>query len=54
MAEYIERLVKCGYTPEKAKQICLEFSRNLPVFDLELFVKTTEEFYEQHHVEEIQ
>ena len=54
MAEYIDRLVRCGYTPEKAKEICLDFSRNLPVFDLELFVKTTEEFYKKNHVDQVQ
>lgn len=54
MADYIRRLVACGYTPEKARQICQDFSRNLPLFDLELFVRTTEEYYKKNHVDTIQ
>lgn len=38
MEEYIRRLMACGYSKEKAKQICLNFSNNLHLFDLEYFI----------------
>ena len=38
MDKYISRLKKCGYTYDKAKQICIDFTKNLTLFDLECFV----------------
>ena len=51
MNEYIDRLVKCGYTTERATAICVDFIRNLGMFDLQLFVEVTEDFYRKKHVE---
>lgn len=45
MAKYIDRLVACGYTEEKAKEICLDFSKNLNLPDLEMFIETLEEVF---------
>lgn len=43
MAKYIDRLMACGYSEEKAREICQEFSKNLNLFDLEMFIETLEE-----------
>lgn len=51
MQEYIERLIHCGYTKEKAYSLCADFMRNLPLFNLQLFVESIEE---EHHVGKIQ
>lgn len=53
MMEYIARLMDCGYTAEKALKICQDFSKNLKVYDLELFVQSVEEYWAKTHVEEI-
>lgn len=53
MKEYVERLVRCGYAPEKAIEICRDFSKNLRAYDLELFVKTVEEFWAKKNVEKV-
>ena len=42
MKEYIKRLMACGYSKEDAKQICLDFSHNLHLFDLEWFITSKE------------
>lgn len=42
MKEYIERLIECGYTEEKAYELCVDFIKNLPLFDLQFFVETKE------------
>ena len=54
MDKYIDRLVKCGYERNKAVRTCEEFTRNLPLVDLELFVEATEEQYKKNHVEILQ
>ena len=35
--------MNCGYTEEKARKTCLDFCRNLSLFDLECFVITMEQ-----------
>ena len=42
MKEYIRRLMACGYSMEYAKQLCLDFSHNLHLFDLDYFVLSME------------
>ena len=42
MQKYIDRLVKCGYTKERAYQVCCDFVRNLPIIELENFVWSME------------
>lgn len=42
MKEYIRRLIECGYTEDKAEQVCIDFMRNLPLFDLQFFVEAIE------------
>lgn len=49
MKEYVARLMSCGYTEEKAIEICRDFSRNLRVYDLELFVQCVEEYFLKKH-----
>ncbi len=43
MSRYINRLVRCGYTRAKAKRLCIDFIKNLSIFDLEQFVLAMEE-----------
>lgn len=47
MKEYIERLMACGYSEEKARQICIDFSNNLHLFDLDYFVESIEKVNER-------
>lgn len=42
MDKYIKRLTKCGYTEGKARQVCMDFVRNLSLFDLECFIWAVE------------
>ena len=42
MKEYINRLIKCGYTKEEATKICIDFINNLHIFDLQFFVESVE------------
>lgn len=53
MKDYIERLVRCGYTQKKAREICQDFSKNLPAFDLDLFVRCVEEHFAKRHVAKV-
>lgn len=46
MSMYVERLTKCGYTKEKAFEVCRDFIKNLNIVDLECFVW----FMEHKHV----
>lgn len=50
MIGYINRLMKCGYALVTARELCLDFARNLSLFDLECFVETMEDI---HHVDQI-
>lgn len=38
MDKYINVLVKHGYTHESATRLCIDFMRNLSLFDLECFI----------------
>ena len=42
MQENIERLIRCGYSADRAYCICVDFMKNLPLFDLQLFVESVE------------
>lgn len=42
MQKYIDRLVRCGYTAERARNVCSDFARNLPLIELENFVISME------------
>lgn len=42
MEEYVKRLMACGYSMEYARQLCLDFSHNLHLFDLDHFVLSME------------
>lgn len=42
MEEYIRRLIACGYSEKKARQLCLDFSYNLHLFDLDHFISFIE------------
>lgn len=42
MQEYIDRLVRCGYSPDRAQAVCSDFLRNLSLVDLECFIESVE------------
>lgn len=42
MASYINRLIKCGYSRRHAEKVCEDFVRNLPLIDLDFFVRSME------------
>lgn len=44
MEKYIRRLMKCGYTRAKAYDLCCDFSRNLPLIELENFIYSMEKY----------
>ena len=45
MDKYINRLIKCKYDRASAYKVCVDFIKNLSLFDLECFVTSVE-----HHV----
>ena len=45
MQKYINRLIKCGYSLERARAVCSDFVRNLPLIELENFVLSMEKNY---------
>ena len=45
MPVYINRLIKCGYSYDKARNLCLEYTRNLSLLDLEYLIETLEKHY---------
>ena len=49
MKKYIERLIACGFTEEKATALCVEVSNNLPLFELENIIRAME----KKHVERV-
>lgn len=42
MKDYIKRLIECGYNEEDATKICIDFIKNLHIFDLQFFVESVE------------
>lgn len=50
MKKYIDRLIKCGYSYDDAKDICCDFIKNLSLFSLECFVLSVEN---RNYVEKI-
>ena len=42
MKAYVNRLMQCGYSRQKAQEICEQFVRNLTLIDLDFFVLTME------------
>lgn len=42
MNEYVIRLIKCGYSYERAYDLCADFLRNFPLLYLQYFVETVE------------
>ena len=47
MRKYIERLMACGYTETEATKLCIEYSNNLPLHELENLIRSLEKKYEQ-------
>lgn len=43
MEGYINRLIKCGFTPEEATEKCKDIIRNFSVAELDVYVKHIEE-----------
>ena len=43
MKAYVERLVQCGYSKERAFEVCCDFVRNLGIVDLECFIYSKEQ-----------
>lgn len=50
MQDYIERLMKCGYSLSKAYRVCVDFMCNLPLFDIQFFVESVED---KNHVDRV-
>lgn len=42
MDKYVYRLVRCGYSADRAYCICSDFVKNLPFIELENFVNSIE------------
>ena len=42
MTEYINRLIRCGYSADRAYSVCQDFAKNLPFIELENFVSSIE------------
>lgn len=42
MKRYIDRLIACGYSEEKATELCIEVSNNLPLIELENLILSLE------------
>lgn len=42
MQEYIDRLMRCGFSADRAYSICRDFMKNLHIFDLQFFVESIE------------
>ena len=42
MQPYIDRLIRCGYSADRAYSVCSDFVKNLSMEDLEDFVRSVE------------
>lgn len=42
MKKYVDRLVRCGYSRQRAREVCEEFVRNLSLIDLDFFICSKE------------
>lgn len=42
MKSYVKRLVRCGYSYDRAFTVCKDFVKNLTIVDLECFVLSIE------------
>lgn len=42
MQKYVDRLIECGYSPEKARSLCHDIGRNLGIVDLENLIESIE------------
>jgi len=42
MDRYIKRLIRCGYSADRAYCVCFDFAKNLPLIDLEYFIESIE------------
>ena len=42
MSNFVKRLIRCGYTKERALTVCNDFVKNLTIVDLECFVLSME------------
>lgn len=47
MNGYIYRLMKCGYSLEKAQEIYKDFVNNFDLWDLEVYVRSKEAYVEE-------
>ena len=45
MQKYVDRLICCGYDPERAYSVCCDMVRNLSLVDLVFFITVMEERY---------
>ena len=50
MPEYINRLVKCGHTEEKATEIYMDYLKNFSIAELDIYVRYVEGM---HDVEKV-
>lgn len=45
MKEYINRLITCGFTYDKARSLCLDFLKDFSTQDLDYFISFLEKPY---------
>lgn len=43
MDGYVNRLIRCGFSPDKAQEIRLDILRNFSVAELDIFVRYVED-----------
>lgn len=43
MRNYVDRLIRCGFSADRATAVCIDFAKNLPLDDLIFFVQSVEE-----------
>ena len=51
MSRYIERLIRCGFSADRAYCICQDFVKNLPLIELENFISSIERECYVHRME---
>ena len=45
MSDYVQRLIRCGYSPSEAYSTCYNFIKEFSIRDLQTFITCLEEEY---------
>lgn len=43
MQKYVNRLIKCGYSPVDAYNMCVNYLKDFSILDLEMLISSIEE-----------